>query len=70
MGASSSSGAPCGSAKATVGAEGASAKKVVKPGDPLYKFTSIKDSYASLDEVAEALHAAGLESSNLVRCVG
>jgi hypothetical protein len=31
-----------------------------------YKFTAIKDSYETLEEVAEALHDAGLESSNLV----
>ena len=32
-----------------------------------YKFTAIKDSYETLEEVADALHNAGLESSNLVR---
>lgn len=31
-----------------------------------YKFFAIKDAYGSLDEVSQALRAAGLESSNLI----
>lgn len=31
-----------------------------------YNFRTIKDNYETLDEVADALHEAGLESSNLI----
>jgi E3 ubiquitin-protein ligase RGLG len=34
-----------------------------------YKFFAIKDEYKSLEDVSEALHAAGLESSNLILAI-
>ena len=61
--------APGKDAKVNVSDNLPKSKKGEKVSSPVggYKFTAIKDSYESLEEVAEALHNAGLESSNLVR---